>query len=127
MDWSYLAGFFDGEGNIHFNKIKDKSYQILCRIYSSDKLILLSIRDFLGFGNIYQRKSTGVFELTITNKESNFTFLKSILPYSILKRNIINFVLENYDFSRSNNLDFDIDKFHSMISRKNVEKYRKLR
>ena len=123
MDWSYLAGFFDGEGNIHFNKIKNKSYQILCRLYSSNENVLLEIKNFIGFGKIYMAKSTGIYELTISDKNSNLIFLKSICAHSILKKRLINFVLENYDFNKGgNNLSFDIIGFHSMITRKNVEK-----
>ncbi|PJC44969.1 hypothetical protein CO038_00980 [Candidatus Pacearchaeota archaeon CG_4_9_14_0_2_um_filter_39_13] len=124
MDWPYLAGFFDGEGNIHFNKIANKSYQVLCRMYSSNEEVLLRIRNFLGFGNLYKKKSTGMCELTISNKENNLLFLKSIHPYSIIKKQTIEFVLGNYDFKRGkNNLNFDISAFHKLITRKNRERF----
>lgn len=124
MDWSYIAGLFDGEGNIHFNKVRGRFY-ILSRIYSSNEKALLRIKEFIGFGSIYMAK-TGVFELTIIKKENNLSFLRAILPHTLIKKEIINFVLENYKFNYGdNNSGFDIVKFHSLVTRKNVEKYRR--
>ena len=58
MDWRYLAGFFDGEGNIHINFIKNGKYlQMVCRIYSSERLVIEEIQKFLGFGKVYQKRN----------------------------------------------------------------------
>lgn len=131
MNWDYIAGFFDGEGNIHLNTIRDKKeenklkgLEILCRIYNTNKEILEQIRVFLGFGNIYKKKHD-VFELVISKKEQTNFFLRNIQGKTILKKGQIDYVLANYSFDRNSNLGFDVDKFRSFITRKNVEKFRK--
>ena len=50
---SYIAGFFDGGGNLHINKIlnkdkKVKAYQLAVRFYNSDVIVLSTIKTFLG-------------------------------------------------------------------------------
>ena len=120
MDWDYLAGFFDGEGNLHINYIKNKTYQLFIRIYSSDERILKEIQNFLKYGKIYEKMKTGVFELVISKKEYCRQVLESIKDKVILKRNQIAFLLDNFEFNKSNNLRFDLDKFRGFITRKNV-------
>ena len=126
MDWSYIAGFFDGEGNLHINFVKNKSYlQLMCRIYSSDRLILEIIKAFIdGKGNIYRDKN-GVYELTISKKTDVLFFLNNIFSHLILKKDAVNYVLKNYNFERGRNDDFDIQKFRSFVKRKNVNKFYK--
>jgi|SRR3990167_8757903 len=129
MNWKYLAGFFDGEGNIHMMQNNQKislNVQIRVRIYSLDKQILWDIQEFLGFGKIYQKKKTGVSELAIISKKNNLKFLKGIYPHCLLKKPLVYYILDNYSFiSGRNNQSFDFNKFHSFIKRKNVEKLRK--
>ena len=58
MDWSYVAGFFDGEGNIHMQRISDKNgevkyFQVTLRIYNTDLNVLAKIQEFIGCGKLY--------------------------------------------------------------------------
>ena len=80
MNWDYIAGFFDGEGNIHFNKIfyknKFSSFQILCRFYNVNREVLISIRNFIGFGKIYSHKNHRALELVLMRKSDVNCFLK---------------------------------------------------
>lgn len=125
MDWSYIAGFFDGEGNFHMVFTK-KSIQIVCRMFGDSIKVFEEMIKFMGFGTIYRRKKEEhVPELTITKKEYVKTFLENILPYLILKKEHAEFILSNYNFNRHNNLDFDRETFYSFIKRKNVQKFRK--
>ncbi len=129
MNWDYIAGFFDGEGNIHINKVKNApvTFAILIRIYSSQVEILNEIKYFIGFGAIYQKKSNGIYELTFTKKNQVKEFLENIKDKLIIKKSQVNFLLENYNFNIGfSNSIFDIDKFRSFITRKNVENFRKL-
>lgn len=128
ISWRYIAGFFDGEGNIHMmrnNKKTTPSFQIMIRIYSSNKQILWDIKEFLGYGNVYESKKK-LYELNISSKKETLDFLKGIFPYSIIKKPQIYFILNNYSFvDGDNNISFDIDKFYTFVTRKGVEKYRK--
>jgi hypothetical protein len=121
MDWSYITGYFDGEGNLHVTEVKGKkAYHLQIRIYSSDDKSLKEIQKYLGYGNIYWRKTTGVGELTITRKEDCLDFLNHIKELVILKKEQVDFLLRHYSFERVNNLNFDLDGFRSFIKRKNV-------
>ncbi|KKN39998.1 hypothetical protein LCGC14_0737690 [marine sediment metagenome] len=59
MNWSYIAGFFDGEGNFHIGRIKMNSGKIAhylqIRFYNSNKELLERIKKFLGYGWIFTR------------------------------------------------------------------------
>lgn len=124
MNWDYIAGYFDGEGNLHVTCVKKgeikKAYQLQIRIYSSDERSLKAIKEYIGYGNIFLRKKTGVGELTISKKEDCSDFLMKIKNLVILKQEQVQFLLEHYSFERVNNLNFDLDKFRGFIKRKNV-------
>lgn len=124
MNWDYIAGFFDGEGNLHITPLKKNditiAYQLKVRLYSSDEKVLLEIKNFVGYGSIYLKKGSDVYELNIVKKENVYCFLTNILNKLVIKRDQTNFVLENYSFKRENNLYFDVDKFRSFIKRKSV-------
>lgn len=126
MNWDYLAGFFDGEGNLHITPLKKNNitiaYQLKVRLYSSDDKVLLKIKEFLGYGSIYLKKVSGVYELNITKKENVLNFFANIKDKLIIKKDQTEFVIQNYSFKRENNLYFDVDKFRSFIKRKNVKR-----
>jgi len=124
MDWSYIAGFFDGEGNLHIVFTK-KSIQIVCRIYGNSLGAFNEMIKFMGFGKIYvDKRGVKVPELAITKKEHVKIFLENIIPYLIVKRDHASFILATYDFGRNNNLNFDLEKFYSFVKRKNAQKFR---
>ncbi len=124
MNWDYIAGFFDGEGNLHITPLKKNdvtiAYQLKVRLYSSDDKVLSEIKKFINYGKIYLKTSSDVYELNIVKKKNVFEFLTRISKKIIIKKNQTNFVLQNYSFKRENNLYFDVDKFRSFIKRKNV-------
>jgi len=129
MNWDYIAGFFDGGGNIHI--LKTKTYEngkhnlaIAIRIYQTSKDILEEIKNFIGYGAIYQHRE--LFELTFVKKENVKDFLLNIKDKVIAKKGQVNYLLENYHFEKSSNENFDVDKFRSFIVRKNVDKFRTL-
>jgi len=121
MDWSYIAGFFDGEGNFHINFTK-KSIQLVCRIYGNSVGVFEEMIKFMGFGKVYFREGHTP-ELIIHRKEEVKTFLENISPFLVLKKNHALFLLSEYKFERDNNLDFNIDKFHEYPQRKGREKF----
>ncbi len=121
MDWSYVAGFFDGEGNFHINFTK-KSIHLVCRIYGNSIGVFNEMINFMGFGKIYFREKHTP-ELIISKKEDVKLFIEKISPFLILKKNHALFLLKEYKFIRDNNLNFDIDKFHEYPQRKGREKF----
>jgi len=124
MNWPYIAGFFDGEGNLHLNFVKNKQYlQLVCRIYNTEVFVLEEIKAFIGSGNIYHKK--GVYELVIAKKSDVSSFLENIFPHLLLKRFVVDYILKNYNFERGTSINFDIQKFRSFVKRKNVDKFHK--
>lgn len=94
-------------------------------MYSSDGKVLLKIKEFWGYGNIYFKKVFDVYELNIMKKKEVLDFLINIKDKLIIKKSQTEFVIQNYSFKRENNLYFDVNKFRSFIKRKNVKrKYR---
>ena len=119
MDYSYLAGFFDGEGNIHI--IMSKTHiSIQVRIYNAQREILESIKEFINMGHIYQKKKTMIYELTIGCKEECKKFLENIYPYSVIKRNQIDYLFKNFNFDvGKGNKSFDHQDFNNLKPRRN--------
>jgi len=124
MDWRYLAGFFDGEGNINALKVK-RWYFFQIRIYSTDKWILEKIVKFLGYGIIYARRRVKhhnvVYELYLTKKEEIKRFLKNITPYLNLKEAQSKYVLENIDYKGLTDENFSKEKFQGFVTRAKLE------
>ena len=116
MDWSYIAGFFDGEGNFHIIFTKH-SLQLVCRFYGNSVEVFNEMIKFMGFGKIYFGRGRTP-ELMINKKEDVMLFLEKVTPFLILKRNHALFLIKEYNFGRNNNLDFDIDKFHEYPKKK---------
>ena len=51
MDWSYIAGFFDGEGNIHRFKVKGDKHSVtkVKKLANVDIEKLTSIKEFVDY------------------------------------------------------------------------------
>lgn len=58
MDWSYVAGYFDGEGNVRFKAAPSRpDYVLIGLMWSNTHLASLeAIRQFIGCGIIRHRK-----------------------------------------------------------------------
>ncbi len=130
MNWDYIAGFFDGEGNLHMNILRSKnkeiqSLQLICRIYNVNRDILIKIRNFIGYGKIYFHKNHRALELVIMGKDNVKSFLKNIKNRLYLKKDHVDYVLNNFNFNKDNNKNFDLEKFRIFVDRVGVEKLRK--
>lgn len=125
MNWDYIAGFFDGEGNVNISKISKLngkfSYFIQVRLYNSQESVIMAIREFVKMGNIYRFKrpanSNFVFELTITNKKDIKTFLTNLVDKLVIKKEIVSYILTNFSFERDNNNNFDLSVIRNLNQR----------
>jgi hypothetical protein len=122
MNWDYIAGFFDGEGNINIIKNNQKlSYYIQIRLYSSDERVLLKIKEFIQKGQVYKVKKSSatnfVYELNLSNKTDVKFFLENLVDKIIIKREITEYVLAKFSFERDNNREFDISIFRNLNQR----------
>lgn len=90
MDWSYIAGYFDGEGHVSLHQMNrgGKSMQRALTWYNSHLESLESMRDFMGCGSIGQKAGTNkpVYTLCITRRSELVPVLNELIPRLIVKR-----------------------------------------
>ena len=92
-DASYIAGFLDGDGSVHFQLVKQKEYRFGYYIRStvsfsqstSARAGLEIIRSLVGGGYLRDR-GTGMSDLVITSRPLLFELLTDVEPYVIFKR-----------------------------------------
>ncbi len=90
MDWSYVAGFIDGEGSITRNG--DTDYRIT--IPQTNQEVLETIKTFSGVGNICKvRKRKSHWKeswiYAVAKQEDVLVFLRNVYPRLIVKRGIV--------------------------------------
>ena len=105
----WLAGFFDGEGCVSLSFYNTRNnYQLEVRIAQKDCTVLHLIQIFYG-GKVV---ASGVYNHQLRwNGMSAKTFLETIKPYSIIKRNQIEAALQYIDtlvYRLGSNLSSDV-------------------
>jgi intein-encoded DNA endonuclease-like protein len=93
FDASYVAGFLDGDGSIHFQLVRQKEYRFGFYIRSSVSFSqstsaqtgLEHIQALIGAGYLRDR-GTGMSDLVVTSRPALFNLLKEVRPYVIFKR-----------------------------------------
>src|SRR5271163_2034659 len=91
---SYVAGFLDGDGSIHFQLVKQKEYRfgyyIRATISFSQSTTarygLESIQSLLGGCGYLRDRGTGMSDLVITSRPALLQILQEVEPYVIFKR-----------------------------------------
>lgn len=91
MDWSYIAGYFDGEGSVscHLTKRGDRTRGMTW--YNTHEGSLLAMREFMGCGIIDRRAPRAhqnhvACALRISRKVQLLRVLDGMLPHLIVKR-----------------------------------------
>src|ERR1700691_689528 len=90
---SYVAGFLDGDGSIHFQLVKQKEYRFGYYIRSSvsfsqctsARLGLEQLQVVVGGGYLRDR-GTGMSDLVLTSRPLVQKLLTAVEPYVIFKR-----------------------------------------
>lgn len=88
VSWSYIAGFFDGEGSITHN---GKGYRIT--ITQTNLQVLQGIRQFTKIGNVIalarrQPHWKDNWAYYIAKQADVYRFLKGVTPHLIVKQNL---------------------------------------
>ncbi|MDP3729173.1 MAG: LAGLIDADG family homing endonuclease [bacterium] len=94
MNWSYIAGFIDGEGSV----VKYGKYDYRVSIPQTHEGVLQSIQKFVGGGNIFKtRKRKPHWKESwlycLAQQKAVLHFLKNIYPYVIVKKEIVRITL----------------------------------
>lgn len=97
--WAYVAGFFDGDGTIHFHTQKGREHShIRLQIGQKQPEVLEKIRGMLQIGTVVQKKEAQVKELNGRTYEQRLWrwavgshsevlwALKNLLPYLTVKK-----------------------------------------
>lgn len=82
MSWSYVAGFFDGEGTVYHDKA-DRRYSF--QTTNTNQQVLEEIRVFTGLGRIYHVRGTNIYRHEIYRWREQLLFIKAVLPFAIIK------------------------------------------
>ena len=99
---SYIAGFLDGDGSIHFQLVKQKEYRFGFYIRASVSFSqstsarqgLDTIQTLLGGGGYIRDRGTGMSDLVITSRPILLRILQEVEPYVIFKRHHVRRALE---------------------------------
>jgi LAGLIDADG DNA endonuclease family protein len=90
---SYLAGFLDGDGSIHFQIVRQKEYRFGFYIRSSMSLSQstaarrgLELIQLLVGGGYLRDRGTGMSDLVITSRPLLTQVLETVRPYVVFKR-----------------------------------------
>jgi len=106
---TYLAGFFDGQGLIHYNFLKDSKGRTKFNVVfyqSGNKKEVNKIANIirsLGMKvSIYRmrRSKKGKkkeYQIYITNRKDSEKLLKAMLPYLIIKKKRVKIALKKFD------------------------------
>jgi hypothetical protein len=100
-DASYVAGFLDGDGSIHFQLVRQKEYRFGFYIRASVSFSqstsarrgLEHIQGLLGGGYLRDR-GTGMSDLVITSRPLLLRILKDVEPHVIFKKEHVRKALE---------------------------------
>ena len=92
-DASYLAGFLDGDGSIHFQLVRQREYRFGFYIRASLSLSqstsarhgLEHLQRVIGGGDLRDR-GTGMSDLVVTSRPLLVETLQAVEPYVIFKR-----------------------------------------
>ena len=92
-DASYLAGFLDGDGSIHFQLVRQKEYRFGYYIraslsfsqHTSARHGLEQLQVLAGGGYLRDR-GTGMSDLVVTSRPLLMDLLRAVEPYVIFKR-----------------------------------------
>jgi hypothetical protein len=99
---SYIAGFLDGDGSIHFQLVKQKEYRFGFYIRASISFSqstsardgLERIQSMLGGGGYLRDRGTGMSDLVITSRPIVVEILQDVEPYVIFKKTHVRRALE---------------------------------
>lgn len=123
MEWSYVAGFFDGEGCVNcglstrLNKTRRNWYPVArCLMTNTDKSVLDAIQTNFSLGTIQPKilnRSTphgesilpkkAEYTLIICKQSDVVRFVDGIYPYSITKKKQLKLIGEAVRFIQKNN------------------------
>jgi LAGLIDADG endonuclease len=101
IDASYVAGFLDGDGSIHFQLVRQAEYRFGYYIRASlsfsqstsVRWVLEEIRELIGGAGYIRDRGTGMSDLVITSRPVLINLLETIRPYVRVKKERVHVAL----------------------------------
>ena len=100
MDWSYVAGYFDGEGTVRLNEVPSRPGYLLTGLSWANTHLesLEAIRDFISCGTIRPKARREHYrpgyELVVNRADDVLRVGEQMLPHLIIKRARLKEMLE---------------------------------
>jgi len=102
MSYSYVAGFFDGEGTVGLYKAKGYM-RLMIYLGNTNFEVLIKMKNLFG-GYIYSRNKIEnrkkVWDWNIRDRDDIKNFLEKIYPYTTVKRQQIKYALRYLELSK---------------------------
>ena len=92
MDWSYIAGYFDGEGSVSLHTTKRGQKTFRLSWCNTNKESLEKMQEYMNAGHINMRKHSGygsrkiIYTLNINRKIDLLRALDELIPRLIIKK-----------------------------------------
>lgn len=92
MDWSYVAGYFDGEGNVYLKKAGTRSSRgASLSWFNTHRESLEAIHEFIGAGVLKEQKMARLstkqpYVIVVSQCEEVVRVASAMHPFSIVKR-----------------------------------------
>jgi LAGLIDADG endonuclease len=101
IDASYVAGFLDGDGSIHFQLVRQAEYRFGYYIRASVSFsqstsvrwVLEEIQELVGGAGYIRDRGTGMSDLVITSRPVLFDLLDTVRPYVRVKKERVHVAL----------------------------------
>ena len=102
IDASYVAGFLDGDGSIHFQLVRQAEYRFgfyirACVSFSQSTLakwVLEEIQELVDGAGYLRDRRTGMSDLVITSRPALMSLLEAIRPCVRVKRERVRLALD---------------------------------
>lgn len=111
MDWSYIAGYFDGEGNVTIHKNRQSGGSIRrLSWYNTHLESLEAMQSFMGCGRITRQdkknRKKPIYALIITRRQHLIQVLDQLAPLLIIKREAAEALRAELELMRDESLGF---------------------
>jgi hypothetical protein len=127
MDWSYVAGYFDGEGSVRFHPHGPRKYIDTGLVWvNTHRDSLIAIQQFMKAGTFHSRctraRCKDIHMLTVARCDDVVRVGEAMLPHLIIKRDrvaeMIAFVREHrrpYAFGMKKLAEVGVDALRQMV------------
>lgn len=102
--WLQIAGYFDGDGTIHFSDTSNRPYKLSISLVFVDQSVdqMRSVKDFLNrhgviTNNILKRSDGDAYELAVSQFKCVKKALKQMIPYLCKKETEARAALDYYE------------------------------